>query len=54
MILTEPASENVARIHDRQPVIITEDAVDCWIDPKFNPHAVLEVAVRDLMVEKEI
>ena len=54
VILTQPASESVARIHDRQPVIITEDAVDSWIDPKFNPHAVLEVSVRDLMVEKEI
>ena len=54
VILTQNASENIAFIHDRQPVIITEELVDSWIDPKFNPHVVLDEAVRDLMYEKEI
>ncbi len=54
VILTQPACESIAFIHDRQPVIMTEDAVDCWIDPKFNPYVVLEESVRDLMAEKEI
>ena len=54
VILTQPACESIAFIHDRQPVIMTEDAVDCWIDPKFNPYVVLQESVRDLMAEKEI
>ena len=54
VILTQPACESIAFIHDRQPVIMTEDAVDCWIDPKFNPYVVLEESVRDLMAEREI
>ncbi|MCR4606847.1 MAG: SOS response-associated peptidase [Oscillospiraceae bacterium] len=54
VILTQPACESIAFIHDRQPVIMTEDAVDCWIDPKFNPYVVLKESVLDLMAEKEI
>ena len=54
VILTQQASGNVAFIHDRQPVIITEDMIDCWLDPKFNPYVVLEEAMQDLMFEKEI
>ena len=54
VILTRPAAESIAFIHDRMPVIIPEDAVDCWIDPQFNPHVVMQEAVKDMVFEKEI
>jgi putative SOS response-associated peptidase YedK len=33
-VLTVPANELVAKLHDRMPAIITEDHFDAWLDPK--------------------
>ena len=45
MITTE-ANEVVGEIHDRMPVILTEDAWDLWLDPKVRDVAALETLLR--------
>jgi putative SOS response-associated peptidase YedK len=34
-IITTTANSLMAPLHDRMPVILTEDAVSLWLDPKF-------------------
>jgi putative SOS response-associated peptidase YedK len=33
-IITMPAGEPMAKLHDRQPVILEEPAYDAWLDPR--------------------
>lgn len=37
-ILVGPPNDLVARIHDRMPAIIFEDAIRKWLDPATDPH----------------
>lgn len=32
-IVTEPAADQIAPIHDRQPVLIAPDSLEAWLDP---------------------
>lgn len=41
-LLTQPASEGIAHIHDRMPVILLKDQEEQWIDDELNPIDVLE------------
>jgi putative SOS response-associated peptidase YedK len=49
-ILTCPANEMIATIHDRMPVILPLDAYDRWLSPiEPNPHDLLVPYPSDLM-----
>ena len=52
VILTREPGEAVASIHDRMPLIVSEDAVDAWIDPNRNPYMVLNAALTDMVCER--
>ena len=52
VILTGPASEDVAPIHDRMPVILPQDAVQAWIDPAGDPTAILSRSLTRFLAEK--
>jgi putative SOS response-associated peptidase YedK len=32
-VITRPASEELAHIHDRQPLMLRREAWDAWLDP---------------------
>lgn len=53
VILTRPPSESVAFIHDRMPFMLPEAETDNWINPKYNPHLLLEAAQTEMICEKE-
>ncbi len=40
-IITTDANEGVAEIHDRMPVILEEEMVSAWLDPKTGPQELL-------------
>ncbi len=40
-IITGPANERIAPVHDRMPVILPPEAWDRWLDPTFHDMAVL-------------
>lgn len=47
-ILTRPASDSVAFIHDRMPVILSGDLADQWMIPQTDPEAVVAAALQDM------
>ena len=47
-ILTRDSSENLANIHDRSPVFLTEDGLDAWISPDYHTTDAL---ISELQVE---
>ena len=49
MILTAPASELVAKIHDRMPLILPKQAYECWLGQKPDPHDLLVPYPAELM-----
>lgn len=53
VILTREPGESIAFIHDRMPFILPQEAIDSWIDPKHNPHMLLDAALADMVFEKE-
>ncbi|MCR5577374.1 MAG: SOS response-associated peptidase [Oscillospiraceae bacterium] len=53
VVLTREPGESVAFLHDRMPLILPEAEIDNWIDPKRNPHMLLEAALTDMVCEKE-
>lgn len=36
-IITMPAGEPMAKLHDRQPVILDKSAYDAWMNPETSP-----------------
>lgn len=51
-ILTREPSEELTKIHDRMPVILTEDKIDEWINPDSDPNSLLPYALTDMVFEK--
>jgi len=49
-IITMPASEPMAKLHDRQPVILAPDAYDEWLDPGTPAEKVKPLLSRNLDV----
>jgi putative SOS response-associated peptidase YedK len=41
-ILTTPANNRLAPIHDRMPVVLNGDCFDCWLDPDFQDYEYLQ------------
>ena len=54
-ILTREPSDELARIHDRMPLILPENVLDEWIDPNTGADTVKEIAsaaLTDMIFEK--
>ena len=52
MVLTQHAAEDIAFIHDRMPLMLPEEAVDDWINPRNNnPSELLPLAITDMNFE---
>ena len=47
-ILTTAANNDIARIHDRMPVILDGDNRRAWLNPGASPEQVLKTAVGDI------
>ena len=46
VVLTQNAAEDIAFIHDRMPLMLPEEAVDDWINPRnSNPSKLLPLAL---------
>ncbi len=54
VILTRPASEEIAFIHDRMPMMIREQDVDNWINPNVNADEIAARALTDMYFEKAV
>ena len=52
VVLTREAADSVRFLHDRMPLMLPEEAVDRWIDPRANPYLLLSAAVDDVVFEK--
>ena len=47
-ILTRSPSEDIAMIHNRMPVILPQEALADWLDPKYNGAEILSVALTNM------
>ena len=52
VILTRAPDEEIARIHDRMPLIVEERDVERWINPSINADEVANGAVLDVCYQK--
>jgi Uncharacterized conserved protein len=52
VILTRPPGEDIAFIHDRMPLILPQEAVNDWINPKYNASDLLNYALTDCVFEE--
>jgi putative SOS response-associated peptidase YedK len=49
VVLTQTATENIAFIHDRMPLMLPEEAVGDWINPRnSNPSKLLPLALTEM------
>ena len=53
VVLTREPGESIAFLHDRMPLILPECEIDNWIDPKHNPHMLLDAALTEMVFEKQ-
>lgn len=51
-ILTKPATEELAFLHERMPVMLREADIDEWINPEGKPEEILGRAVTGVLMEK--
>lgn len=51
-VLTREPGEALAKIHNRMPVILPEEAIDDWIRPNADPDEIVEHALTDMILEK--
>ena len=52
VILTMAPTPELAKIHDRMPMMLPEERVGEWIDPTVNPADLLRFTVNEVMVWK--
>ncbi len=51
VILTKEPTAELGKIHDRMPLILPENKIDEWINPKSNPNEVIKYALSDMVLE---
>ena len=47
-VLTRAPSEEIARIHNRMPVILPKETLSYWLNPKYRADDILKAAETDL------
>lgn len=47
-ILTKEPVESIAFIHNRMPVILPNDAMQDWLNPKYNGIEILQTSIQDM------
>ncbi|MBR6357357.1 MAG: SOS response-associated peptidase family protein [Lachnospiraceae bacterium] len=53
VVLIREPGESISFIHDRMPMILPENKVDNWIDPKTNPYLMLSSSLTDMVAKKD-
>ncbi len=48
-ILTRSPSKDIAFIHDRMPVILPSEAINDWLNPRYNGAEILQAAATDMV-----
>ena len=54
VMLTKEPSDSVSFIHDRMPLVLPEDKISAWINPKTAPGTLLQYSINDMIAEKVI
>ena len=54
VILTRPAEENLAWMHDRMPVMLLKDAAEMWIRTDSDPKALSEKCLTNVIWDKAV
>ncbi|MCR5467247.1 MAG: SOS response-associated peptidase [Lachnospiraceae bacterium] len=52
VILTKEPTVELAKIHDRMPLMLPKDRIEDWINPSSNPEELLSYALTDMIIEK--
>ncbi len=52
VVLTKEPPKDLARIHDRMPVILPVNKIAKWISPDIKPESVIPYALNEMMMEK--
>ena len=50
-VLTREPGRELARLHDRMPVILPREIIDDWIDPDSDPGVLVRSALTDMIFE---
>lgn len=51
-VITKSTTGELSRIHDRMPLILSEDKIDDWISPDNDPDALIGYALTEMIAEK--
>ena len=52
VILTREPSDELKRIHDRMPLILPQNKIKEWIDPKTDPSTIIPYSLTNMVFEK--
>lgn len=52
VVLTKDPTKELAKIHDRMPLILPTDKIDDWIRPSSDPEEIVRFALEDMVIEK--
>ncbi len=52
VVLTKDPTKELAKIHDRIPLILPTDKIDDWISPSSDPEEIVRFALEDMVIEK--
>ncbi len=52
VILTRETAESIKFIHDRMPLIMSEEMIDSWIKPDSDPDMIVQQALTQMVAEK--
>ncbi len=52
VILTKEPTTEIAKIHDRMPLILPKEKINEWINPSSNPVDLIQFALSDMITEK--
>ena len=50
-VLTRSAAEGIAFIHERMPVILSNEAAEDWLNPKFHGDDIMKAAMTQMKYE---
>ena len=52
VILTKDPTTELAKIHDRMPLMLPKEKINEWINPSSNPVDLIQFALSDMITEK--